>query len=96
MPRFFQLSAAGQLHRMEAGHAGAGASAPIREDLLTLSKYELCNLPSCFGKKSEVGGALAVAPEPAAPDAPEPDAQSDTDEEPRRSRRISHGVQGGE
>jgi hypothetical protein len=52
------LSSAGELHRMEAGHAGSNASAPIRGDQLTRGKYAECNLPKCFGKAAaDVPGA---------------------------------------
>lgn len=53
---YYQLSAEGVLHKMEAGHAGEGASNPMSAKLITLSKYELCG--HCFGSKAEVGGAL--------------------------------------
>lgn len=86
MGDFYQLSATGQLHRMEAGHAGAGASSPIPARLVSLDRYELCNLPSCFGHKDRsVGGALAEAEAKPAEDAEE------AEKTPRR-RRLSHGV----
>lgn len=86
MSRYFQLSANGQLHRMEAGHAGAGASNPIPAKLVTLDKYELCNLPQCFGTKHEVGGALKVEAE----DPPKAAERS------KGRRRVAHGVQADE
>ena len=84
--RYAQLSASGQLHRMEAGHAGAGASNPMDMSLLTLSKYELCNLPNCFGTKGEIGGAIPK------------DEPKDDEVAGRlpRTRRISHGVRSAE
>lgn len=91
MATFYQLSAQGVLHRMEAGHAGAGASNPIPAKLVTLSKYELCDLPGCFGTKheAEVGGALKAQ---AVEDAEEAERASPK----RRTRRIDHGVQAAE
>ncbi len=62
---FYQLSAEGVLHKMEAGHAGEGASNPLDSRLVSLSKYELCG--HCFGSKAEVGGALGKYEAPTKP-----------------------------
>lgn len=96
MPQFYQLSANGQLHKMEAGHAGAGASNPMPANLITLSKYELCDQPSCFGKKKggPVGGALVEKPAQDAEDG-QADGDGAKEEKPRR-RRVAHGVQSDE
>lgn len=64
---YVQLSATGELHRMEAGHAGKNASNPMPGDLITISKYRLCG--HCFPEgekaakadKAEVKEAKAEA-----------------------------------
>lgn len=83
MPRqFVQLSSTGQLHRMEAGHAGSNASAPIDIRLVTLSKYDLCNLPGCWPKDR-------LAPLASAPGEP---AQRTAQSGSRRNTRHHRGV----
>jgi len=101
MQRYYQLSAQGVLHKMEAGHAGAGASNPIKAELVTLSKYELCDLPSCFGggkyeaSSAEVGGELAANATSSGKDATEDAEEGVTtpfSKVKANRKRVAHGV----
>lgn len=84
--RYYQLSATGTLHKMEAGHAGEDASNPMDASLISLDRYDLCG--HCFGSKATVGGALNE--QPAA------DAEEGVRKPRRRGRALAHGVQSAE